>query len=297
VNQPKTVTQLLEIGERVLADSSHIFDDHDIATEAVELLASARGVEPEELENGEVVPPRQRDRYLSLIARRAAGEPFPVLVGQISFYGYDLRVRPGSFVPRPSSELTVQRALRRIRRRRRPRVADVCTGAAPIALAIAGEMPRAEVWGMDIDVRGLAQGRDNARRLGIDNLTLRKGDMYDALPRRLEGSFDLVTGHVPYVPFDELDELPSEVREHEPLFTLTDQSDDGLFLMRRAIFEAPEWLKPGGWLLLEVSEDLVSKLKRMYRKAGLENVRGVTDADRLSIVVEGRKPLRSPTSG
>jgi release factor glutamine methyltransferase len=289
LNQSRTVDKLLEIGERVLANSTHIFEDHDLAAEAEELLAFVRGVEPDALQDGEVVPARQRERYLSLVARRAAGEPFPVLVGRISFYGYDLRVRPGSFVPRPSSELTVQRALRRIRRRRRPRVADVCTGAGPIALAIAGEMPRSEVWGMDIDSRGLAQGRANARRLGIGNLILRKGDMYDGLPRRLKASFDLITGHVPYVPPDELDDLPSEVREHEPLFTLSDQSEDGLWLMRRAIDEAPEWLKPGGWLLLEVSEDLKTKLKRMYRRAGFEDVRGVTDADRLSVVVEGRK--------
>ena len=112
--------------------------------------------------------------------------------------------------------------------------------------------------------------------------------MYDSLPRKLRGSVDLIAGHVPYVPIDEIDDLPAEVIDHEPLSTLSDETDDGLVLMRRAIEEAPTWLKPGGWLLLEVSDDLTTLLRRMCRKAGLEDKGAHTDEDRLSMVVEAR---------
>jgi release factor glutamine methyltransferase len=291
MTEPRTVEGLLAVGERVLSDSTHIFEDHDNGQEAEELMAFCLGLGPADELNLDLEPrPAVRQRFLALVTRRAAGEPFPVITGRIEFYGLDLKVRPGAFVPRPSSELTVARAARRLRGRKgRPVVVDLCTGAGPIALALADEFPEAEVWGADIDPKGLAQARSNARRLGIDNVFFRRGDMYGALPARVRGTVDVITGHIPYVPPDEVEDLPSEVREHEPLFTLTDDSGDGLELIRGAIARAPEWLKPGGWLLIEVSEDLGAKLRRLYRGAGLQDKGVATDADGLSVVVEARR--------
>jgi release factor glutamine methyltransferase len=292
--EPKTARGLIALGERVLADSTHIFEDHDNRREAEELLAFCLAVEPEDLDEDCEPPARVRQRFLSLVARRAGGEPFPVITGRIDFYGLDLSVRPGAFVPRPSSELTVARAARRLHGRKGATVVvDLCTGAGPIAMALADEFPAAQVWGADIDPKGLAQGRANARRLGITNVRFARGDMFHALPRRLRGAIDIITGHIPYVPPDEVDDLPSEVVEHEPLFMLTDASSDGLELIRGAISAAPEWLKPGGWLLLEVSEDLGGKLRAMCRRAGLEDRGVASDADRLSVVVEARRRGRA----
>ena len=288
MSEPRTVKQLLELGTRVLEDSSHIFDDHDNEAEATELLARTLDIDEDDLEPDAEPSRRLRERYLSLIARRAGGEPFPFLMGFIEFWGLELKVKPGAFVPRPSSELTVELAVDRLKRKKSPIVVDVCTGAGPIALAIADEFPKAQVYGADISEEGLVQGRSNAKALGIKNVTLRAGDMYAPLPAKLQGKVDLITGHVPYVHLDEIEDLPSEVREFEPLFTLSDQSGDGLDLMRRAVFESIAWLKPGGWLLLETAEDLGSKVKKMFHKAGFDKVQDRTDEDRLSIVIEGR---------
>lgn len=287
---PTTVAQLLDLGERVLTDSSHIFEDHDNRREAEELLAFCLDVEVDDLDDAPVPSTRAREKYLSLVARRAGGEPFPHLTGWIEFYGLRLEVRPGPFVPRPSSELTVERAVRRLRRRTDPVVIDVCAGAGPIALAIADELPDTEVVAADIDAEGLALGRRNARRLGIRNVTFSAGDMYGALPARLKGSVDVITGHIPYVPPDEIDDLPSEVRDHEPLFTLSDSSLDGLDLIRRATQEAPEWLKPGGWLLMEISEDLGKKVTKICHRAGFGHVGIASDEDGLSVVIEAQLP-------
>lgn len=291
---PRNVKKLIEVGTRVLEDSTHIFEDHLNEDEARGLLAFTLKIDEDELDDlsPDFKPTnRQTERYLSLIARRAAGEPFPFLVGRIEFYGLELQVKPGAFVPRPSSELVVEWASTRLRRMKSPTVVDVCSGAGPIALAIADEFDSAEVWGLDILKEGLDQGRANAKRLGIRNVTFRRSDMYKALPKRLLGSVDLITGHIPYVPVEELDDLPSEVREHEPLVTLTDDSDDGLILMARAVEEAIPWLKPGGWLLLEMSDDITGKVRRMCKRAGLEDHGVVTDDDGLSSVVEARKPV------
>jgi release factor glutamine methyltransferase len=288
--EPKKVGALLDLAERVLNDSTQLFDDHDHRREAEELMAAVLEVDDDDLDLDEQVPRRRRERFLSLVARRAGGEPFPLLIGFINFFGYDLRVKPGMFVPRPSSELVVERGLQKLSGRKNPVVVDVATGTGPIALAIAAEVPSAEVWGTDIAKDMVKLGRSNARDLEIDNVRFKVGDMYGALPPALEGRVDLITGHVPYVPKEELEDLPAEVREYEPVYTLSDETDDGLFLMRMAIGGAAHWLKPGGWLLLELSHDLEKKVRRMNMKAGLEDQGAATDDDDLSIVVEARKP-------
>lgn len=293
MSEPRHIKELIDLGISVLDDSTAIFDDHDNRDAALQLLAAALRVTEDDLEDlGDAyeLPSRSRERYLALVARRAAGEPLPFLTGRIDFYGLDLRVKPGPFVPRPSSELTVERALKRLRRRREPIAVDVCSGVGPIAMAIADAAPDAQVWGTDIDVEGIKQGRANARRLRISNVKLVSGDLFGALPKRIKGKVDVVTAHVPYVPAHELDDLPAEVKDYEPLHTLTDHSDDGLGLMRAVVAEAPEWLAPGGWLLLEMSEDLTGKVKRICRRAGFEDIGVAEDEYDLSVVVEARKP-------
>ena len=288
--EPKRVAALLDLAERVLNDSTHLFDDHDHRRESEELMATVLGVDGDDLDLDERPSRRQRERFLSLVARRAGGEPFPLLIGFITFFGYDLKVKSGMFMPRPSSELVVERALVRLKGRRNPIVVDVATGTGPIALAIGGEVPNAEVWGTDIAPDMIKLGRSNARELELDNVRFKVGDMYGSLPPALEGRVDVVTGHIPYVPKEELDDLPAEVREFEPVSTLSDETADGLFLMRMGINGATRWLKPGGWLLLEISDDLEKKVRRMCMKAGLEDHGAASDEDDLSIVVEARKP-------
>ena len=284
-----TVRQLLTVGERVLTDSTHLFEDHDFEAEAEELLALTVERDLDDLEDEEVIPRGRRERYLSLIARRAAGEPFPFLTGRIEFYGLNLMVEPGAFVPRPSSELTVEWAERRLKKMTHPVVVDVCTGSGPIALAIAHLFPGSEVYGVDISTEGLRQGKGNARRLRIRNVHFGEGDMYEPLPTGLQGGVDLITGHIPYVAPDELEDLPTEVREYEPIDTLSDSSEDGLFLIRHAIEEAPRWLRPDGWLLLEMADDLADQIQDiLLDRDDFDEIGIVADDDRLSVVLEGR---------
>jgi release factor glutamine methyltransferase len=291
MSEPRSVKELLELGERVLADSSARFEDHDNLYEAQQLLASALRITDEEAEDlpDELEPSlRQRERYLSYIARRAGGEPQPFIRGKIEFYGLDLKVRPGAFVPRPSSELLVDRAIKKLRSRKSAVMVDVCTGAGPIAMAVADELKSIDVWGTDIQEEGLQQGRENAKKLGIPNVTFRRGDMYGALPDKLKGTVDLITGHIPYVPLGEMEDLPSEVKDHEPVFTLTDHSEDGLGLIKHAIDGAFEWLRPGGWILLEMSDDTAEMVQSFFPPAGFERATIAGDEDELSVVVEAR---------
>lgn len=289
MSEPLTVKELLRVGTRVLDDSTAIFEDHDVEAEARELLVLALKLDEQELEDDAEPRRRDRERFLSLIARRAAGEPMPFIRGYIEFYGLEIRVKPGAFVPRPSSELTVDQALKRLGRRRNPVVVDVCAGVGPMGMAVAQEKEGADVWALDISEEGCKQGRANARRLGIKNISFGIGDMYEPLPTRYHGEIDMILGHVPYVPAHEVEDLPDEVKVYEPVHTLTDNSHDGLFLMRRAVEEGFHLLKPGGWLLLELSHDMVKNAERLYRRAGFRDVGSVTDEDDLSVIVEARK--------
>ena len=290
MSEPLTVKELLKVGERVLEDSTHIFEDHDKPAETRELLAMCLQIDKDDLDLDLEPPADVRQRYLSLIARRGAGEPFPFLTGHILFWDLDLKVWPGAFVPRPSSELTVEWAIGHLEKKTAPVIVDVCTGAGPIIIALAHEFPEAECWGLDISEEGLQQGRANSERLSLTNTMFGMSDLYEALPARLRGKVDLITGHVPYVHPDELEDLPSEVKDYEPEYMLSDASDDGLGLMRRAVSESVSWLAPEGWLLLEMAEDLSYEVEQMLKKAGFVETGVVSDDDGLSVVVEGRYP-------
>lgn len=282
---------LIREGERRLKRSPAI--DHWPADrerrEAAALLTKALGEDEEEPDDLDApVPGRAVSRFRRLVRRRAGGEPMAHILGWTEFRGLRLRVRPGAFVPRQSSEWTVEQTVRRLRPRRRPIHVDVATGIGPIALAVATEVPKADVHGTDLMPAGLRQARRNARELGIRNARFHVGDLLTPLPRDLHGKVDAVTGHIPYVPLGEVDDLPLEVRGFEPEVTLTDYSDHGMTLLERTIVEAREWLRSGGWLLMEVSPDRSRTVKGLMQRSGYEEVRSTKGWPEISRTVVGR---------
>jgi release factor glutamine methyltransferase len=239
-----------------------------------------------------------KKRYAAMVARRVSGEPIPRIKGHYTFRGLDLLVREGVFVPRASSELLANEAISALRRRPGKRVAvDVATGAGPVALAVASEVRNADVWGVDISAEAAALGRDNARRLGLGNAHFRAGDLLDALPRRLCGAIDVFTIHPPYVLRGDLKQLPREIREFEPMQSLTDGSDDGLGLVRRLANEAHDWLRPGGVLLVEVGTYLSRRTQATLRAARLLDVSWTKDDLGVTRVISGRTPKNARTVG
>lgn len=238
-----------------------------------------------------VPSPAERRRFRAMVARRTRGEPVAHIVGHLDFRGMRLQVRRGVFVPRVSSELLAQEAVAALRRSRTSRVAvDVATGSGPVALATARDVPDAEVWGLDISRDAVLLARANARSHGIANAHFRVSDMLDALPSRLRGSIDVLTIHPPYVARSELRVLPREIRDFEPRHTLTDDSADGLELVRRLAAEAPAWLRPGGSLLVEIGTYLSRRTQATLRAAGLDDVRWMRDSLGVTRVVSGRRP-------
>jgi release factor glutamine methyltransferase len=257
--------------------------------EAHALLAFVVGVEAEDLRSRQVVDGRRAHRFRALVRRRTGGEPMSHILGWTEFRGLRLRVRPGAFVPRQSSEFTAEQAVRRLRGRTRPVAVDLATGIGPIALAVATAVPRARVFGADISEGAIRQARANAQALGLSNVTFRKGDLLDALPRSLRGAVDVITLHAPYVPQHEVRDLPLEIRGFEPAHTLTDFTEHGLSLVERAAGEAGAWLRPGGWILLEVSPDFARRVRAILVRAGYREVRSTKGWPGVSRVLVGRR--------
>lgn len=283
--------ELIAEGERRLRRSPAI--DHWPRSrerdEATILVALCLGVEADDLDEDAEVDGRRARRYRTLIRRRAGGEPMAHLLGWTEFRGLRLRVRPGAFVPRQSSEFTVEQALRRLRGRARPVAVDLATGIGPIALGLAAGAPNAEVHGTDISADAIRQARRNAAALTLRNVRFHVGDMFAPLPPRLRGAIDVLTAHVPYVPHPELRDLPLEVRGFEPEHTLTDYTETGLSLVERAAGEGPGWLRPGGWILLEVSPDFARGVRGLLLRAGYRDVRSTKGWPEVTRVLVGRR--------
>jgi len=238
--------------------------------------------------------PAQRRRFALMIARRIAGEPVAQITGRFMFRGLELHVQRDVFAPRASSELLAGEAITFLRRRRPPRIAvDVATGSGPMALAMAAEVPSASVWGVDISDRAVELSRRNARRLTLRNVRFRVSDMLSGLPRSLRAKVDVFTIHPPYVARHEVRSLPREIREFEPLATLSDGSTDGLELTRRLATDAMVWLQPGGRLFVEIGTYLSRRTQATLRHAGFENVTSVRDSLGVTRVVSGRRPRGS----
>jgi release factor glutamine methyltransferase len=242
--------------------------------EADELLSFALGVD--RIDPKADVPAGVRRRFDRMIARRATGEPVQLITGHAVFRGLEIVARPGVFVPRDSTEYLAEQAIRRLRGRRRPVAVDLATGGGTVALAIANEVRGVRVFGTDISLTAVRVARENAEALRL-RATFIKGDLFGGLPAELEGLVDVITLHPPYVARDELRELPEEIRRFEPVHTLSDRSPDGLGLVGRAASEGPRWLRPRGWLLIEVSPDRSRSTASVLRRNGFGDVRSTMD--------------------
>jgi release factor glutamine methyltransferase len=256
--------------------------------EAEDLLAHV--FDGEDPEPDDEIGAKAARQFKALVERRATGEPIPFIKGYAEFRGIELIATPGVFVPRDSSEFLVEQTVRRLRRRAAPVHVDLATGAGTIALAVAHEVPRAAVYGTDLAPDAVQLARRNAKRLGL-SATFVPGNLFDPLPRRIAGSVDVITIHPPYVANHELDELPDEIRNWEPVHTLTDHSDDGLELVRRTVEESPDWLSPSGWLLLETDPDRARDVKKLFVRGRFREVQSTKGGElKVTRVVVGRRP-------
>jgi len=247
----------------------------------------------------------------AMVERRADGLPLEQVLGWAEFCGLRIAVDPGVFVPRRRTEFLVQQAILLIRGDSTPPdppgplargdsippdspgplippgtparpqavIVDLCCGAGAIGAALAAAVDRAEVHAVDIDPVAVRCARRNVPGY------VHQGDLYQPLPTRLRGRIGILAANVPYVPTGEIGFLPPEARAHEPRVAL-DGGPDGLEVLRRVAAGAPDWLAPGGHLLIETSERQAPLAAAAFAASGL-TVQVATSPDLNATVVIG----------
>ena len=207
------------------------------------------------------------DRYEAHVTRRAHGEPIAYILGEKEFWSLPLKVEPAVLIPRPETELVVERALARLPAEGGGSVLDVAAGSGAIALAIASERPRRHVIGTDVSPAAVELARVNAARLGIANVEFRAGSWYQPARGQV---FDLIASNPPYIA--ETDpRVERTVRFFEPHGALF-SGPTGLEALREIVAGAPGHLASGGWLAVEHGDTQGEPVRNLLAAAGFESI-------------------------
>ncbi len=227
-----------------------------------------------------------QNRYDRVLIEREGGTPAQYITGHQEFWGMDLIVTPAVLIPRPETEHVIERVLECVGRASSPaapRIVDVGTGSGCIALALAKEFPGAEIHATDISPAALEIARANAARHQLEaRIQFHQTDLLLGLER---GSFNFVVSNPPYVGESEADEVQLEVRKHEPRNAVF-AGATGLEVIERLVPQARESLKPGGWLVMEISGSIAGPVKELL--PGWNDVQVMKDLQGISRVVSAQ---------
>ena len=215
-----------------------------------------------------------KEKYFELVERRAAGTPTQYLTGKQEFWGLEFEVTPAVLIPRPETEHVVEVSLARLGRRKNSlplRIADVGTGSGCLAIALAHELPGAEVVATDISAAGLEVARRNAARHGAgERIEFVECHLLDAFltswPDSSGARFDLIVSNPPYVARSEAEELPREVLEHEPATALFG-GERGDEIYAPLAVQAAKLLEQGGVLVLELGYNMSIAVGALFEPA------------------------------
>ncbi len=226
----------------------------------------------------------QQELFQDLLERRLAGAPVAHLLATKEFYGLTFHVGPDALIPRPETEILVERALSILEGwegEGRVRVADVGTGSGCIAIALAANSPAVHVWATDISPQAVDIARLNLESHGLEGrVDLLLGDLLNPVPKPIR----LIVANPPYVRRSDLEDLQAEIRDHEPHVAL-DGGPDGTDVIARLLAQAPAWLAPDGAMLLEIGAlqgEAISELARKcFPAARVSVIPDYADLDRI----------------
>jgi len=275
----------MTLGE-VLRRSADYLAEREVETPRLDaelLLGKALGYSRLQLylEHDRPLAKAELDACRELVARRGRREPAAYILGEWGFRRLTLTTDRRALIPRPETEMLVERCLELLAGAERPRILDVGTGSGAIALALADELPEAAVTAVDLSAEALALAAENAERNGLSGkVELLRRDFRAGLP---PGPFDLVVSNPPYVSPAELEGLEPELR-HEPRKALVGEGGH-----EAVAIAAREALAPGAPLVFEVGDGQAASVAELLTKLGYSEVRISRDLAGRERVVEGRR--------
>lgn len=239
----------------------------------------------------ESVPQDKLDAVNALSRRLVAGEPLQLVVGNTQFMSYIFEVERGVLIPRPETEVLVERTVARLEAagmNRAPALCDIGAGTGVIAVSLLKLLPGASAVAVDPDARAAALARRNAERLGVaDRLQIVQGEFFGPSDGPGAGPFDAVISNPPYIRSADIEQLDAVVREYDPHLAL-DGGADGMDIIRAIVGLAPGRLAQGGLLGLEVGYDQAGDVVALMRGAGLADVSVDKDLSGIGRCVFGR---------
>lgn len=226
----------------------------------------------------------EESRYFEVINERAGGKPAQYITGHQEFWGLDFIVTPAVLIPRPETEHVVETVLELARANPLCRLVDVGTGSGCIALALAKELPLAEVQAVDISPAALDVAQANAARLELDSrVRFHQGDLLSSFSPTAQ--FDFVVSNPPYVGLAEPEKVQRQVREFEPQVAVF-SGETGLEVYQRLIPQARSRLRPEGWLVMEIGYSIESQVREMLE--GWADIRITPDLQGIPRVIAAR---------
>ena len=269
------------------------------ALDAEVLLRHLTGRSREEFYRDLVTPwPQDAEPcWQEILNRRASGTPVAYITGEKEFYGLSLQVTPAVLVPRPETEILVQRALELFQEGALlpdARILDIGTGSGAISVALAVNLPQVQIMAVDISARALAVASANARRYKVQSrLHLEVGDLWPSSEHCVDSvltawpKFNLIVSNPPYIASEQIARLSPEVQQ-EPELAL-DGGTDGLSVYRRLIAGLKEHLLSEGWVLLEVGADQADRVSELLVEAGMQVLPPVSDLAGYPRVVQAKE--------
>ena len=230
----------------------------------------------------------EQSRYEDALAQRASGIPAQYITGHQEFWGMDFLVSPAVLIPRPETEHVIETVLARVGRSpsaSKLKIVDVCTGSGCIALALAKELPEADIHATEISPAALDIARANAARLQLEQRILFHET--DLLAGMELNTFDFVVSNPPYVGESEEDQVQLEVRKFEPRIAVF-AGERGTEVIERLIPQAHQVLKPGGWLVIEISGTIADRVQKLL--AAWNNVQITNDLQGIPRIASANKP-------
>ncbi len=292
-DQILTVGQLRdEIAEQLLTAG---IEDYEISARRIVEEATGVGFDLHLLEDKKPVTQRVVSRVDAMSQRRASGEPLQYVIGSWGFRQLDLAVDSRALIPRPETEVVAGFGIDVLQQMSDSAqsgllVADLGTGSGAIALSIAQEVPQARVCATDISEEALALARSNLAGLGTDaaRVSLHHGDWFAALPTEAFGKLDLLISNPPYISPDE--DLPKVVKDWEPETALIG-GKDGFVYLDTLVQQGRNWLRPGGWLVLECGSNQAQRLCELAISRGYDAPKIGHDLSGTQRLVTARRPV------
>lgn len=222
------------------------------------------------------------ERLKAMAERRLRGEPVVRILGAKEFFGLQFSLNAATLVPRPETELLVVRTLALLEGRHHKRILDLGTGTGCIAISVLTESPSATAVAVDAAGEALVCARANAEHHGVaKRLDAREGSWFE--PLEAGDKFDVIVSNPPYIARKTIETLSPEVKDHDPRLAL-DGGPDGLDAYRTIFAQAARWLKPEGWVVVEIGADQGPQVRALLQKAGFEDViveKDLADLDRV----------------